>query len=52
LNSLIEQNLWDEARIFVANKNFQNGIVAPKINKSNASVETIGTDLLFILKND
>jgi diaminohydroxyphosphoribosylaminopyrimidine deaminase/5-amino-6-(5-phosphoribosylamino)uracil reductase len=52
LNSLIEQNLWDEARIFVGNKNFHNGLAAPKINKSNARVETIETDLLYILKND
>lgn len=52
LNSLIEKNLWDEARIFVGNKNFHSGLVAPKMNKSNARAETIGTDLLYILKNE
>ena len=52
LNSLIEKNLWDEARIFVGNKNFYSGLVAPKMNKSNARAETIGTDLLYILKNE
>ena len=29
LNSFIEENLWDEARIFISNKKLENGVKAP-----------------------
>ncbi|MCD6347362.1 MAG: bifunctional diaminohydroxyphosphoribosylaminopyrimidine deaminase/5-amino-6-(5-phosphoribosylamino)uracil reductase RibD [Bacteroidales bacterium] len=30
LNSFIKQNLWDEARVFTGNTNFEQGVPAPK----------------------
>lgn len=33
LESLIKENLWDEARVFIGDKNFTSGLEAPQINK-------------------
>jgi diaminohydroxyphosphoribosylaminopyrimidine deaminase/5-amino-6-(5-phosphoribosylamino)uracil reductase len=52
LSQFIEQNLWDEARVFVnPHKNFVNGLKAPVIDLSKASKQLVGTDELYILKN-
>ena len=45
----IENNLWDEARVFVSDGKFKNGIKAPKIKLSNP--QKIGSDQLYLLKN-
>ena len=49
LQSFIENNLWDEARVFVSDGKFKNGIKAPKIKLSNP--QKIGSDQLYLLKN-
>ena len=49
LNSFIEHNLWDEARVFQSKLKFIKGIKAPKINIKNS--KKIGDDLLFIIEN-
>ena len=49
LQSFIENNLWDEARVFVSDGKFKNGIKAPKIKLSNP--QKIGTDQLYLMKN-
>jgi len=52
LSQFIEQNLWDEARVFVnTNKNFVKGLKAPVINLYQASKQLVGADELYILKN-
>lgn len=51
LNSFIEDGLWDEARIFTAEKKFVTGIPAPKIEGREVSVLNYGTDELRILRN-
>ncbi len=52
LSKFIEQNLWDEARVFVnPHKNFINGLKAPVIDLSQASKQFVGTDELYIFKN-
>lgn len=52
LSQFIDQNLWDEARIFVNPlKNFVDGLKAPVINLSQANKQFVGTDELYILKN-
>ena len=49
LQSFIENNLWDEARVFVSDGKFKNGIKAPKIKLSNP--QKIGSDQLYLIKN-
>lgn len=52
LSQFIEQNLWDEARVFVnPQKNFVKGLKAPVISLSQASKQLVGTDELYIFKN-
>jgi diaminohydroxyphosphoribosylaminopyrimidine deaminase/5-amino-6-(5-phosphoribosylamino)uracil reductase len=52
LSQFIEQNLWDEARVFVnPHKNFVKGLKAPVIDLSKASKRLVGTDELYIFKN-
>lgn len=52
LQSFINENLWDEARIFKnPDKNFNSGIKAPQLDLSKALQEKSGTDYLLIIKN-
>ena len=46
LNSFIEHNLWDEARVFTSSKKLENGISAPIINKSVSYSKNIQGDNL------
>ena len=52
LKSFIEQNLWDEARIFTGDIMFDDGIVAPTIEGKLISKEDIMGDDLRILRNE
>ena len=52
LNKYIENNCWDEIRIFQSNKIFKNGIKAPKINKKKLNYIKILDDKLFIKHNN
>ena len=51
LRSLIENNLWDEARIFTGNNVFEEGIAAPKINGALNSRQEVLGDNLKIIRN-
>ncbi|SHM74817.1 bifunctional diaminohydroxyphosphoribosylaminopyrimidine deaminase/5-amino-6-(5-phosphoribosylamino)uracil reductase RibD [Polaribacter sp. KT 15] len=51
LQTFINQNLWDEALVFVGNSSFKKGVVAPKIAK-NYKEHFIKDDVLKIYKND
>ncbi len=46
-NSFIEQNLWDEARVFVGHKFFNDGTKAPKLNSQPTATQNIGNSKLF-----
>ena len=48
LQSFIEQNIWDEARVFSANTSFGSGIPAPNISGQISSQQYVGSDLLKI----
>lgn len=48
LQSFIEQDLWDEARIFVGNKDFKEGIKAPILNAPSKLIKKILDDTLII----
>ncbi|HTA62184.1 MAG TPA: bifunctional diaminohydroxyphosphoribosylaminopyrimidine deaminase/5-amino-6-(5-phosphoribosylamino)uracil reductase RibD [Bacteroidia bacterium] len=46
LQNFIDENLWDEARVFTGNKYFQTGIKAPVINKGKSNLQMMGDDEL------
>jgi len=51
LQTFIDEDLWDEARIFIGNKNFQNGIKAPNIALERCEKHAIADDALLISRN-
>ena len=48
LQSFIDQNLWDEARVFTAEKDFYVGILAPVILSKKSTAQIIGDNQLTI----
>lgn len=52
LQSFIDENIWDEARIFIGKSVFENGTKAPIISKKNINKTNILTDELIELRND
>ncbi len=52
LQSFIDANLWDEARVFRGASVFKEGIKGPNINGSLAASLKLEQDQLTILKND
>lgn len=51
LDTFIENNLWDEARVLIGNKTFGKGLKAPVLNKSITSSEKTGEDKLLVYRN-
>jgi len=51
LNSFIQKNLWDEARMFVGNKFFGEGVKAPTLKGQLVSYDEIGDSKLLIYRN-
>ncbi len=52
LQTFIDENMWDEARVFVGENEFKEGIKAPKILAKIISEEQINKDILRIYNND
>lgn len=52
LQTFIDENLWDEARVFTGNSKFNEGIKAPIFSGKLISEEKILVDTLKIYKND
>ena len=52
LNSFIDANLWDEARVYIGKKFFKEGIPAPQLKKESTAIHPIGDDALHFLLND
>lgn len=53
LNSFIEQNLWDEARVFIGQSHFTEGIKAPVIKQKPEKItRTDAADLLLYFSPD
>ena len=52
IQTFIDANLWDEARVFIGNTFFENGTKAPIINKSLQSEIKIADDRLLIFRNE
>ncbi|MDP2387785.1 MAG: bifunctional diaminohydroxyphosphoribosylaminopyrimidine deaminase/5-amino-6-(5-phosphoribosylamino)uracil reductase RibD [Bacteroidota bacterium] len=51
LNSFITKGLWDEARVFVGDKLFDEGVKAPEFDLSSIESQIIGTDKLYWKQN-
>ncbi|MFV0268292.1 MAG: bifunctional diaminohydroxyphosphoribosylaminopyrimidine deaminase/5-amino-6-(5-phosphoribosylamino)uracil reductase RibD [Draconibacterium sp.] len=51
LQSFIDANLWDEAQVYTGAKTFGAGVPAPLPDLRNATEETIGNDLLQLVRN-
>lgn len=51
LQTFIDANLWDEARIFIGNTHFASGTKAPALTRTNFKELSIGSDKLLIIKN-
>jgi len=52
LQTFIDEDLWDEARVFSGNKAFNKGIEAPKLNGRLISEQSFLNDYLKIYLND
>ena len=51
IESIIDQNIWDEARIFIGNKEFHQGIAAPILTSTKGIKTILETDQLMIHRN-
>ncbi|WP_425390071.1 bifunctional diaminohydroxyphosphoribosylaminopyrimidine deaminase/5-amino-6-(5-phosphoribosylamino)uracil reductase RibD [Ekhidna sp.] len=52
LNSFINENCWDEARVFTSETTFGKGIAAPEVEGKVEKEETIFADQLTIYRNN
>ncbi len=50
LQSFMDENMWDEARVFIANTFIGDGVAAPKLHAEPVNIEHIGTDKLYLFK--
>jgi diaminohydroxyphosphoribosylaminopyrimidine deaminase/5-amino-6-(5-phosphoribosylamino)uracil reductase len=51
LQTFIDSNLWDEARVFLAKINLENGTKAPILNVKKHTKQAIKNDTLLIFRN-
>lgn len=51
LETFINENLWDEARVFIGNSVFETGIKSPDFKEVTSEERKIGNDILRIYKN-
>ncbi len=51
INSFVQKGLWDEARVFVGNKFFGNGVKAPNFTGVLTTYDEIGDSKLFVYRN-
>jgi len=52
LQTFIDENLWDEARVFIGDKEFKEGIPSPNLNRSSCEQMDVHTDVLKRYVND
>ena len=52
LQSFIDMNIWDEARVFTTDKKLNDGVKAPGIKGKTLYVSKIDVDILKIIVND
>jgi diaminohydroxyphosphoribosylaminopyrimidine deaminase/5-amino-6-(5-phosphoribosylamino)uracil reductase len=49
INKFLEQDLWDEARVFVAEKNIGEGVKAPSFDLKQGEEKQVGVDKLYTI---
>lgn len=52
LDSFIQENIWDEARVFIGNREFKKGVRAPVIPAEPAQIARLSDDRLLIFYNN
>ena len=52
LQTFINENLWDEAKVFIGDINIKEGVKRPVFNAKPSSEEKIDNDILRIYRND
>ena len=52
LQSFIDTNLWDEARVFIGEINLKDGTKAPELNRKIHSKVVLKNDTLLLYRND
>ena len=52
IESFLNSNYWDEARVIKGDKKFTNGIKAPNLNRKYSNVENLGKDRIYTYFND
>lgn len=51
LQQFIDENKWDEARIYIGNKFFNKGINAPVVSKKNCTTYNYNNDKIIFIRN-
>ena len=51
IQQFIDENIWDEARVFEGNAEIENGIRAPKFSTRSSKALKIGKDRLWTVTN-
>ncbi|MCF6365900.1 MAG: bifunctional diaminohydroxyphosphoribosylaminopyrimidine deaminase/5-amino-6-(5-phosphoribosylamino)uracil reductase RibD [Bacteroidales bacterium] len=51
IQDLIDRSFWDEARVFIGNAKFFNGVKSPEIKNQPRNTENIGNSKLVLYKN-
>lgn len=51
INSFVQKNLWDEARVFIGNQFFYDGVKAPSFARELHSYDELGDSKLFTYRN-
>ena len=52
IQSFINANLWDEARVFIGTSRFLEGVPAPRIHNHSFRAENVGSDVLVYYSNN
>jgi diaminohydroxyphosphoribosylaminopyrimidine deaminase/5-amino-6-(5-phosphoribosylamino)uracil reductase len=52
INSFINNNLWDEARVFISDQKIENGVNAPALEIKPVTKQNIDNDVLLVFEND
>ncbi len=52
LQTFIDEDLWDEARVFIGDKEFKEGVPSPKLNRVTNEEMNLHTDVLKKYRND
>lgn len=52
IESFLDSNFWDEARVIQGDKKFKKGIKAPDLNRKYSIVENLGKDRIYTYFND